>query len=191
MPSFSSPSQQSSGHRITSAEWNELVNDINYLGSGTVSVGRPAVMATDTSDTSLTSATWTLMTFASESYDTAGMHSTVAGQRSLLTCPVSQDGLYHITAMVNLDKYTTSAKSCALQLRKNAAGSSTGGTQIAHSTSILSTNGLVISTVSISTHERLTGSDTLELFVLQDSGSALTLKGSVLAHRFGAYWVTA
>ena len=76
-------------------------------------------------------------------------------------------------------------------LRKNAAASSTGGTEITRSMTMLSSNGFLVSASELNTHVRLAAADYLELFVIQDSGSALVLKGSTLAHRFGALWLSA
>jgi len=129
------------------------------------------------------------MLFASEEYDTSGMHDTVNTGR--LTVPASEGGLFQVTASVNLNHYSAGTKSCGLMLRKNAAASSTGGTLIAYSMSMLSTNSFFVSASELNTHVRLAAADYLELFVMQDSGAALVLKGSVLAHRFGALWLSA
>ena len=42
MAAFTSPSTRSSGYKITAANWNELVNDLIYLGSNT-KIGRAHV----------------------------------------------------------------------------------------------------------------------------------------------------
>lgn len=186
---YSDLTTRSSGYKITASDWNALVDGMNLANSGTASKGRPAVMATDTGTSALTTATWTLMTFAGEDYDTATMHST-STNTGRLTVPTGGAGLYHLTGNVALD-YNTTAKSCGLMVRKNAAGSSTGGTLIAQSMTLLSTNAFVISAANISTHVRLSAADYLELFVLHDKGSNLSLKGGDLTHRFGMYWVTA
>ena len=77
MASFTSPTTRASGYKVTAANWNELVNDIIYLGSGTASAGRPAVMAVSTADTSLTTDTWVgpIAFGGTDEYDTDGMHN--------------------------------------------------------------------------------------------------------------------
>jgi hypothetical protein len=185
---FSAGTTRSSGYKVLATDYNGIINNVNYLGSGTAGTGRPAVMATSVLDTSLTTATWTNMLFASEEYDTGTLHSTVTDTGRLT---ITDAGLYQVTASVNMDYYTTAAKSCGLMLRKNAGASPTGGTLIDYSMSMLSTNAFFVSAPELNTHLRLAAADYLELFVMQDSGGALVLKGSVLAHRFGALWLSA
>ena len=185
---YSDLTTRSAGYKITAADWNALVNGMNLANSGTATKGRPAVMATDTSTTAITTGTWTALTFAAEEYDTSGMHSTTTNT-GRLTVQTGDGGLYHVTAAVALD-YNGTAKSCGLMLRKNAAGSYTGGTLITQSSTLLSTNGVFISSASLSTHVRLAATDYLELFVWHDKGSNLSLKGADMTHRFGAYLVT-
>lgn len=187
--SYSDLTTRSAGYKITATDWNALVNGMNLTNSGTAGKGRPAVMATDTATTALTTGTWTLMTFASEEYDTSSLHST-SSNTGRLTVGTGDGGLFHVTASVALD-YNATAKSCGLMLRKNAAGSSTGGTLISQSMTMLSTNSLVISAANLSTHVRLSAADYLEVFVIHDKGSNLSLKGADMTHRFGMYWVTA
>lgn len=191
MTSWSDLSTRSSGYKILANDWNALVDGLNLANSGTTSVGRPAVMATDTSTTAIATGTWTLMTFASEEYDTASMHSVSASTSRLVAPSSGGAGLYHVTGSVALDQNSGASKSCGLMLRKNAAGSSTGGTLITQSGTMLSSNGVFISIASLSTHVRLSASDYLELFVWHDKGSNLDLKGATMTHRFGMYWVTA
>lgn len=185
---YSDLTTRSSGYKITATDWNALVNGLNLANSGTAGKGRPAVMATDVSTTSISTGTWTALTFASEEYDTSSMHSTTTNT-GRLTVGSGDGGLYHVTATVALD-YNATAKSCGLMLRKNAAGSSTGGTLITQSSTLLSTNSYFISSTNLSTHVRLAATDYVELFVWHDKGSSLSLKGADMTHRFGMYLVT-
>lgn len=186
---YSDLTTRSAGYKVTATDWNALVNGMNLANSGTAGKGRPAVMATDTSTTAITTGTWTLMTFASEEYDTSSMHST-SSNTGRLTVGTGDGGLYHVTATVALD-YNATAKSCGLMLRKNAAGSATGGTLITQSSTLLSTNSFFISSTSLSTHVRLSAADYVEVFVWHDKGTNLSLKGGDMTHRFGMYLVTA
>lgn len=184
---FSAGTTRSSGYKVLATDYNGIINNVNYLGSGTAGTGRPAVMATSVLDTSLTTSTWTNMLFASEEYDTGAMHSTVTNTGRLT---VVDGGLYQVTASVFLN-YHANVHPCGLMLRKNAAGSDTGGTLITQTTTILSNNSFFITGAELNTHVRLSAADYLELFVQQDSGGALVLKGSVNTHRFGALWLSA
>ena len=76
-------------------------------------------------------------------------------------------------------------------LRKNAAASDSGGTLLSTVTGPLSTNSVIATGIQLHMQVRLAAADYVELFVLQDSGGALVLRGSVLAHRFGALWLSA
>jgi len=185
---YSDLTTRSAGYKITATDWNALVNSANQTNSGSTSVGRTAVMATDTSTSNLASASWTLMSFASEEYDTRAAHST-SSNTSRLTVPNGESGLYQIHGMVTAD-YAATTKSFSLQVRKNAAGSSSGGTLIAQATTALSDNNYVISVATINTVVRLTASDYVELFVHQNTAGSLALKGTTLNHRFGMIWLT-
>jgi hypothetical protein len=186
MMPYSDITTRSAGYKVLASDFNDLVNGVNRANSGTASVGRSAVMATSTSTTSLATGTWTLMTFASEEYDTQSSHSTSSNTGRLTA---NETGLYQVHGMVTMD-YHTSKNMAGLQLRKNAAGSSTGGTLIAQSTTMISDNSLIITAATINTMIRLTSSDYVELFVVQNSGGSLALKGTTLNHRFGAIWLT-
>lgn len=186
---FSAGTTRSAAYKVLATDYNLSINNVNYLGSGTPGTGRAAVMATSVLDTSLSAATWTNMLFASEEYDTSTMHDTTTNT-GRLTVPAGEGGLYQVTASVFLN-FHAGNKPCGLMLRKNAAASSTGGTLITQTTTIMSNNASVITGAELNTHLRLAAADYLELFVIQDSGGALVLKGSVNTHRFGALWMSA
>lgn len=185
---YSDLTTRSTGYKVLATDWNAVIDGVNRVNSGTTSVGRPAVMASDTATSNVSNATWTLMTFASEEYDTQGFHST-STNTGRLTVNYSEAGLYQVHGMVTLD-YSTSGKTVSIQVRKNAAGSSTGGTLLAQATTMLSDNSLVITAATINTMVRLASNDYVELFVFQNSGGALARKGTDLAHRFGMLWLT-
>lgn len=188
MASFTSPSTRASGYKVLAANWNELVNDIIYLGSGTASAGRPAVMATSTSTAALTQDTWIgAIAFAgTDDYDTDAMHNP-ASQNTRLVATAA--GLYHITAEVYADAHTQS-EPIHLMIRKNAAGSSTGGTFLVQATNPFSTNSLILTAAQVQTTVRLAANDYVELFVLSEA-SGESLVGTTQAHRFGMIWQTA
>lgn len=189
MASFTSPSTRSSGFKVAAANWNELVNDIIYLGSGTVSAGRPAVMAVSDADTSLTTDTWIgpIGFGVADEYDTDAMHSTTSNN-SRLTATAA--GLYQITAEIYADAHNQ-FEPLHMMVRKNAAGSSTGGTLILQNTACFSTNSLVLTACNIATYVRLAANDYVELFLMSEASGPETLKGTTQNHRFGLAWQTA
>ena len=188
MASFSSPSTRASGYKILSSDWNLLVSDIIYLGSGTASAGRPAVMATSTANTSLTQDTWVgPIAFAgTDEYDTDSMHDP-ATNNSRITATAS--GLYQVTAEIYADAHTQ-FEPLHMMIRKNAAGSATGGTLVLQNTACFSTNAVVLTACNVATYVRLSTSDYLELFLMSEAAGPETLKGTTQAHRFGMCWQT-
>lgn len=186
MPNWSSLSTRSSGYKILASDWNAVIGNLNYLGSGTASVGRAAVMASDTATTSIATATWSLLTFASELYDTNGAHSTVTNT-GRLTVPSGEGGLYHIFGSAT---WTTASNGLFLQVRKNGAAS-TAASLASSAANFGSLTANMDPIVTISGHLRLSAGDYLELYTAQNSGGNLALKGNVQAHLFGMYWVTA
>lgn len=189
MASFTSPSTRSSGYKVLATDWNELVNDIIYLGSGTASAGRPAVMAVSNADTSLTTDTWVgpIAFGQADEYDTDSMHSTVSNN-SRLTATAA--GLYQITAEIYADAHNQ-FEALHMMIRKNSAGSSTGGTLVLQNTACFSTNSLVLTACNVATYTRLAANDYVELFLMSEASGPETLKGTTQPHRFGIIWQTA
>lgn len=122
------------------------------------------------SNTSTTSGTLTLVPFASESFDygTTAMHSTVTNN-SRVIAPIA--GCYFYKFLISFDANATGRR--VAQVRLNAAGSNSGGTQL-ESINIGPgpTSGTV---VDGSGFIELAASDYLELFGLQLSGGALNM----------------
>ena len=183
---FSAGTTRSAAYKVLATDYNLSINNVNYLGSGTPGTGRASVMATSVLNTSLTTATWTQMLFASEEYDTASLHSTVTNT-GRLTIPAGEDGLYLIHASAVI---TPAGGGFGLQVRKNGAGSTGPSLQNAVANfSSLTAN--FTATCEITGLIRLAAADYLELYALQNSGGALALAGSTQAHRFGALWMSA
>lgn len=189
MASFTSPTTRASGYKVTAANWNELVNDIIYLGSGTASAGRPAVMATSTADTSLTTDTWVgpIAFGGTDEYDTDAMHDP-ATNNSRLTATAA--GLYQITAEIYADAHNQ-FEPLHMMIRKNSAGSSSGGTLVVQNTACFSTNSVVLTACNLATMVRLSANDYIEMFLMSEASGPETLKGTTQAHRFGLIWQTA
>jgi hypothetical protein len=178
---FSSLSTRSSGYKILASDWNGVIDDVNFLG-GTDRL----VMATDSTDQTLTSGTWKLMTFASEEYDN-GFHSTVTNT-GRLTVPTGLGGIYNVLVSVTFDQ--VAATGLSVQVRKNGAASTAASLQTSQpSFTSLTANHIPI--VNLAGQLRLVAGDYLEVYALQVSGGALTAKGTTQAHRFGITWVAA
>jgi hypothetical protein len=126
------------------------------------------------------------MLFATEEYDTSGMHSTTTNT-GRLTVAAGEGGLYLVHASVVL---TTGANGFGLQVRKNGAGSTAPSLQNAVANFSSLTANLSV-TCEITGLIRLAAADYLELYAIQNSGSALALMGSTQTHRFGALWMSA
>jgi len=181
---------RSSGYKVTAAsDWNVLVDNSNWFGSGTASVGRPSVGATSTSTTTVAAATWTLMTFSAEDWDTASMHSTVTNT-SRLTIPTDGDGLYLITGHVTMAN-VNQVDAAQIMFRKNSAGDYNTGTMIAQQSNMMTETGLILTGLSLTTMCKLVAGDYLEMFIRQDHSASVALTGATCTHRFSALWQSA
>jgi len=180
---------RASGYKILASDWNALVNGLNLANSGTTSKGRPAVMATSTADTSLTQDTWVgpIAFGGTDEYDTDAMHDT-STNNSRLTATVA--GLYQITAEIYADAHNQ-FEPLHMMIRKNAAGSSSGGTLVVQNTACFSTNNVVLTACNLATYARLSANDYIEMFLMSEATGPETLKGTTQAHRFGLVWLTA
>lgn len=188
MAAFTSPSTRSSGYKITAANWNELVNDLIYLGSNTSSAGRPAVMAKSNATTALTQDNWIgAVAFAqTDEYSTdSSMHSTSTNNTRIIA-PAA--GLYLVTCELYASDHLA-VETLHVQIRKNAAGSVSGGTFIAQQSSAFSSNGSVLTAGGCQTLTRLSANDYLEVFVLSEANGE-SLAGTTQNHRFGMIWQT-
>lgn len=115
---------------------------------------------------SCTNNTLTLVPLGGESYDSATMHSTVS-TTSRVSAPTN--GCYNVLAQVSWAANATGRR--VITIRKNAAGASGGGTQVAQvgiAASPASGTGVVAATDLM-----LNAGDYLEIFALQSSGGAL------------------
>lgn len=110
--------------------------------------------------------TLTLIPLGAETYDTASMHST-GSNTSRAIAQIA--GCYDLKAQVAFAANAAGRR--VITIRKNAAGSSAGGTQVAvisaAAASASSTN------VGVTTDLVLAAGDYLEIFALQSSGGAL------------------
>jgi hypothetical protein len=126
---------------------------------------------------SIATATWTVATFDTDNSDAYAMHST-SSNTSRIIAPAA--GLYIVTAVFAFANNATGTRKA--QLRKNSAGSSTGGTSLGH-TGGAPQSGLQFFG-SISAIVQLAASDYVEMFVYQDCGSSLNTVASTATNTF-------
>jgi len=119
--------------------------------------------------------TWTLMTFNTQVNfsDTATLMAfNWDANKSRLGAQTGQTGLYSINASVTFPTNATGVR--RIQVRKNAAGSATGGTLIGTTHIPALTTSGAATTVVYGRDAYLTAGDYVEVFVLQNSGGSLT-----------------
>lgn len=180
--SWTAITTHTSGYNVAAADYNTIAGSLNHVGQAD-----RCVMVTDTATTSIATATWSLLTFATEEYDTGGFHST-STNTGRLTVPTGYGGVYQVFASVTWTQ--NAGNGLFLQLRKNGAASTAAslassmanfGSLFANGDPILQLHGQL----------RLTAGDYVELYTAQNSGGNLALKGTTQAHRFGITWVAA
>ena len=191
MASFTNATTRSSGYKITAAsDWNVVASSLNFVGSGTAGTGYPAVMATSSATTALTANTWTSISFTTaDEYDTATMHD-VATNPTRLTVPASNGGLYSITANVYASFFATASYPMHLMVRKNAAGSTSGGTFVGIATSNSSQVNVLGAGLNLHIETRLAAADYIEIWVACETTSSVALNGATYPHRFGLRWLS-
>ena len=146
--------------KITATKLNAIHTYVDFL------YDPPRCRVYNSAGESCADGTAKLLSFDTEDYDTDTMHS--AGNPSRVTANL--DGDYRIEFYVKLPSATYSA--IDLNLRKNAAGASGGGTSLfTHETTAGSGNAI---SVWHSIDLFLTSGDYVEIFCTQTSGASRT-----------------
>lgn len=138
-------------------------------------IGYPYGLFYSATGTACADSTWTLIPFNTNTAYGSNFGSAIGAwaiNNSRLTAPTSQTGLYSINASVTFPFNATGIR--RIQIRKNAAGSATGGTLIGQTHTPTVTTSAVTTTVMYSRDAYLTAADYVEVFVLQNSGGSLT-----------------
>lgn len=163
MGTVPSESTAAVGGRIKASVWNTDVRDaVNFL------LNPPTCRVYQgTTGTTLATATATLIPFDTESWDTDGCHST-SSNTSRLTAVTA--GKYLVIAQISYAANATGQR--YVTLRKNSAGSSSGGTLVdslsCDAAASGSTSVFLVTEVWLST-----AGDYLEVFGQQSSGGNL------------------
>jgi hypothetical protein len=134
--------------------------------------------------------TWTLMTFSTQvnfSSTATLMAYNWDANKSRLGAQTGQTGLYSINASVTFPFNATGIR--RIQIRKNAAGSATGGTLIGQTHIPTVTTSAVTTTVMYARDAYLTAGDYVEVFVLQNSGGSLTTSTGESSTSFSLHMV--
>lgn len=124
----------------------------------------PAARATKTGAQSVPDSTNTVLTFESESFDTAGLHSTTSGTETL-TAPIS--GLYQVSAGVDWSDNSTGNRVLLI-----GAGPPSGQDIVASSTTKGSSHATFPTLQSASSLVKLAAGDLVFVVVDQDSGGS-------------------
>lgn len=168
------------GDKETAALWNGQVRDpINFWENP------PRCFVTQTAGTSIANVTSTLVLFDTEVYDTDNLHSTASLTSRIVA---TTTGLYSVHAQVVIPANATGVRYA--EIRKNAAGSNSGGTSINLSRQF-SASASVPSIVALALDVQMTAGDYLELFAVQNSGGALVTTTGNNGTFFQARWVAA
>ncbi|HEY3141032.1 MAG TPA: hypothetical protein VGJ86_07870 [Acidimicrobiales bacterium] len=153
--------------------------------TATFLLGPPHCYAYRATDVSIpTSGVWALASLTGELYDsTTTMHSTASNQSRIIA---AETGLYTIKAHARFAANATGAR--GINIRKNAAGDQTLGTDLFFTFSLPSSGniGYVFGSVDV----QLNATDYVEMFVNQSSGGALNLLGGVTESFMSARWVS-
>lgn len=161
---WTSPPTFSTGQVITAAQFNSYIRDnMEFLNAP------DRAMAYRSSNQSISTSTWTRMVLGSEQFDTNSMHG---ASDDYLTAP--SDGIYLAIGQVRF-VYDASGSRKAM-MRKNSGGGSGGGTAwglnaVDPSPASTETTFQVVSLIPLG------ASDTVDLWVWQDSGGSINLEG--------------
>jgi hypothetical protein len=134
--------------------------------------------------------TWTLVSFNTQvnfSSTALIMATNWTSNNSRLGAQTGQTGLYSINASVTFPFNATGIR--RIQIRKNAAGSATGGTLIGQTHIPTVTTSAVTTTVMYARDAYLTAGDYVEVFVLQNSGGSLTTSTGESSTSFSLHMV--
>ena len=132
-------------------------------------------------NTTISSATDTILTWSSENFDSDNYHST-SSNTSRITIPTGKAGKYLVNAAVYWESSPT-ADALALRIRKNGAG------QVQFN-SLPKPNANQVTVTTTVTLDLVVG-DYLELVVYQNSGSNLTVNGDSTYTFFGVNYLGA
>jgi hypothetical protein len=175
---YTSPTTRSTGNSVSAANWNaDVVNNIKWLAGESGS--KPFCRAYNSAAILVATATSTALTFNSERFDNAGMHSTVSNT-SRITVPAGGAGQYLFGGSVAFAGNATGQR--VIEIMVN------GTTLITRKTALgLSADECGMETVTM--YPMAVG-DYVELRVYQNSGGNLNVVvGGAYSPEFWAMWM--
>lgn len=173
-----SPRTWLAGEAWTASLMNTHVRDaVNFL------LNPDACSLYMSANQSISNNTHQLLTYDSEAYDTAGLHSTVSNTSRIV---IATPGLYEVKSMVTFASVAGGSRQ--IQVRKNASGASGSGTQLVAG----KVAGFAASQNSVDVEKeiRLAAGDHIESFCFQDAGAGAqnAIAGDALTY-FSVRWV--
>lgn len=162
---WTTPRTWVTNEKPTAAQFNTHLRDnLEFLA------GPDRAYAYRSSDQTIATASWDVISMGAENYDTNGLHSNSTNP-SRITAAVA--GLYLVTAQVNFAGSSTGDR--RLQIRKNAGGTQANGTLWGQDNRRATASNNTVS--NLSAQVPLAAGDYVELFVYQDSGGNLAANG--------------
>lgn len=152
--------------------------------TGNASSNRPTASAYFTADTShATSGSLLLVTWTAEEHDTDGMYSTSSNPSRMYAMTT---GTYNISACISFNVSSLGGR--YMTVRKNSAGSNSGGTLVGYVTNEEASASFYSECV-LSKNVQLTAGDYIEVFAYQNSTAALNMMGGVGRSYLTMAWV--
>lgn len=161
------------GEYIDTPDWNALADSINFLAN------RPACRVHNSANISVPNATDTILTFNTESFDTASMHSTSVNT-GRITCTAA--GIYVVTAVAQFAANATGARSMGL-IVNGLAGTFYNFAQAPVNSAAGATR-LVVTDII-----KLAVGDHVQVVAYQTSGGALNVEAFGRSPSFSAVWI--
>jgi hypothetical protein len=156
---------------VTEAKLDEISTALNFL------LAPPRCYAYKSGSGALANAAWGDINFGAEAYDSHGAHDNSTNNGRLVA---PESGLYTIKAHLTFALNANGIR--GLDIRKNAAGVQTAGTDLAFI--IIAANGTTQTRLIASVDAQLTAGDYCECFAYQNSGGALNVEGANIADTF-------
>ena len=138
------------------------------------------VSCSKSSTQSINNATWTVVTFNTEQFDTNNFHDN-SSNTSRITIPTGRGGYYLLSGTLTFASNATGAR--GVQINKN-------GSQLFNPTFITTVNGFD-SSYPFSLTISLVGGDYVEVLGYQNSGGALNLQSGTVGTLFQATYLGA
>lgn len=158
------------------ASWGDQVREnLQFLANP------PMAKVRSTGTVSLTSATWTIITFNTEDWDTDTLHSTSTNTGRMTATTA---GVYHFQGAIRFGANATGSRGAAL--RKNGTGSGLP----TDSNPLIQAAATGPTIVPVTNDIRLSVGDWVELIGYQSSGGALSTENSEGASFLACRWVS-